>query len=204
LDLLDQRKMAYFGGGRDLSKAHKPLIIERNGLRIALLGYNEFFPRSFEADFDKPGIAWSEDEQVQLDIRTARAEYHADLVIPFMHWGWEGEQIASARQRALARLMIDAGADAVIGGHPHVVQDAEQYQGKPIIYSLGNFVFDGFSEPVNNIGWLLRLEADRSGVQAWRAFEAHIDSQGTPHPAKPTASLCWRKGQTEATVCSIH
>jgi len=122
-------------------------------------------------------------------------------VIPFMHWGWEGEQIASTRQRALARLMIDAGADAVIGGHPHVIQDVEQYKGKPIIYSLGNFVFNGFTEPVNNTGWLLRLEADRSGVQAWRAFEAHIDSQGTPHPAKSTASLCWNRGQEKAMAC---
>lgn len=204
LDLLDQRKMAYFGGGRDLSKAHKPLILERHGLKIALLGYNEFFPRSFEADFDKPGIAWSEDEQVQYDIRRARSEYHADLVIPFMHWGWEDEQIASARQRALARLMIDAGADAVIGGHPHVIQDVEEYKGKPIIYSLGNFVFNGFTEPVNNTGWLLRLEADRSGVQAWRAFEANIDSQGTSHPAKSTASLCWSKGQEKAMACLSH
>jgi poly-gamma-glutamate capsule biosynthesis protein CapA/YwtB (metallophosphatase superfamily) len=70
-------------------RAHTPLIIERKGIRIAFLGYNEFFPRSFEADFDKPGIAWSEDKQVQLDIPTARNRYHADLVIPVIHWGWE-------------------------------------------------------------------------------------------------------------------
>jgi poly-gamma-glutamate synthesis protein (capsule biosynthesis protein) len=178
-----------------------PLVIERNGLRIALLGYNEFFPRSFEADFDKPGIAWSEDEQVRLDIQTARTRYHADLVIPVMHWGWEHEKLASARQVQLARLMIDAGADAVVGGHPHVTQNVDQYQGKPIIYSLGNFVFDGFADPDSNTGWLLRMEADRSGVRSWRTYVAHMDSKGTPHPDIKSAGLCWERGQEKAAAC---
>ena len=200
LDLLERQKISYFGGGRNLAQAHTPLVIERNGLRVALLGYNEFFPRSFEADFDKPGIAWSEDEQVRFDIRTARANFHADLVIPVMHWGWEHEGLASARQMQLARLMIDVGADAVVGGHPHVTQNVEQYQGKPIIYSLGNFVFDGFSDQENNTGWLLRMEADRSGVRAWRTFVAHMDGKGTPHPVQ-RPGLCWERGQEKASAC---
>ncbi|HEX8957834.1 MAG TPA: CapA family protein, partial [Burkholderiaceae bacterium] len=122
LGLLDHAGIAHFGGGYNLSEAHAPLIVERKGLRIALLGYNEFMPRSFEADADAPGTAWSEDEQVAADIRRARGEYHADLVVPIMHWGWENERVANSRQRQLAHLMIDAGADAVIGGHPHVTQ----------------------------------------------------------------------------------
>ena len=83
------------GGGRNLREAHRPLIIERKGVRIALLGYNEFFPRNFEAGIDHPGSAWSDDEQVVADIRRARTEDHADLVIPFMHWGTEGETVAN-------------------------------------------------------------------------------------------------------------
>jgi poly-gamma-glutamate synthesis protein (capsule biosynthesis protein) len=204
LDLLERQKISYFGGGRTLTLAHTPLVIERNSLRVALLGYNEFFPRSFEADFDKPGIAWSEDEQVRLDIRTARTRYHADLVIPVMHWGWEHENLASSRQVQLARLMIEAGADAVVGGHPHVTQNVEQYQGKPIIYSLGNFVFDGFDDQDSNTGWLLRLEADSNGVRAWRTFVAHIDSKGTPHPVPQSTGLCWERGQEKATACANH
>lgn len=200
LGLLARHQIPYFGGGVDLRAAHAPLIIERNGLRIALLGYNEFLPRNFEADTDKPGIAWSEDEQVRLDILDARRRYRADLVIPFMHWGWENEPQASPRQRQLARLMIAAGADAVIGTHPHVTQDIEHYQGKPIIYSLGNFVFDGYTEARNNTGWLLRLELDRQGVRQWRTFVARIDRHGTPHPA-PAAGACWQRGQPEAQPC---
>jgi poly-gamma-glutamate capsule biosynthesis protein CapA/YwtB (metallophosphatase superfamily) len=129
--------------GAILAEAHKPLWIERKGVRIAVLSYNEFKPRSFEAGANWPGIAWSEDDHVISDIRAAKAA-GADLVIPFMHWGWEKETTPSQRQRQLAHKMIDEGATLVVGGHPHVTQGAETYKGKPIIYSLGNFVFDGF------------------------------------------------------------
>ncbi|AFL72137.1 CapA family protein [Thiocystis violascens] len=201
LDLLGQAGIGWFGGGSDLSRAHRPLVIERHGLRIALLGYNEFLPRSFEADYDKPGIAWSEDEQVQLDIAKAREVFQADLVIPIMHWGWEHETAASPRQRQLARLMIDAGADAVVGGHPHVTQDIEQYRGKPVIYSLGNFVFNGFTEAINTTGWLLRLDLDRAGVRRWRIVIAHLDAEGIPHPAPSPEEVCWERGQENPLPC---
>lgn len=201
LGRLGKYGVAYFGGGHTLAEAHAPLLVERKGLRIALLGYNEFFPRSFEADFDKPGVAWSEDEQVVLDIRRARSEHHADLVIPVMHWGWEHERLASDRQRRLARLMIDAGADAVIGGHPHVTQDVETYRGKPIVYSLGNFIFDGFDDAASNTGWLLRMELDKGGVVGWQTFVAHLDKEGVPHPGKGKDGQCWLRGMTEAGKC---
>ncbi len=182
LHLLDEQGLSYFGGGRNLRHAHTPLLIDRNGLRIAFLGYNEFLPRSFEADVDRPGHAWSEDEQVVLDIRNARSLHRADLVIPYMHWGFENEPVANLRQRRLARLMIDAGADAVVGSHPHVIQDIEYYRGKPVFYSLGNFVFDGFIDKKNQTGWLLKLELDHQGVRSWHTKEVRIDRNGIPHP----------------------
>lgn len=183
LGLLKQSGLGYYGGGYNLKEAHTPLMLERHGLRIAVLGYDEFQPRNFEADHDRPGVAWSEDEQVVRDIVDARRVWKADVVIPVMHWGWE-EPIANARQRALARLMIDAGADAVIGGHPHQLQDTEQYKGKPIFYSLGNFVFEGFPDPVNNLAWVVRLNIDRQGVRDWLAHTVKIDKQGLPHAQK--------------------
>jgi poly-gamma-glutamate synthesis protein (capsule biosynthesis protein) len=201
IDLLGRAKIGVFGGGRNLAEAHTPLIIERKGLRVALLGYDEFFPRNFEADTDKPGVAWSEDEQVRHDIAAARSVYHADLVIPFMHWGIEHEPLADARQRTLARVMIDAGADAVIGSHPHVTQDVETYRGKPIVYSLGNFVFDGFSDEDNITGWLLRLELDRDGVRSWNTIIARIDREGIPHPRPDLPAQCWERGATQTHAC---
>ena len=183
LGLLKQSGLGYYGGGNNLKEAHTPLIFERQGLRIALLGYDEFQPRNFEADHDRPGIAWSEDEQVVRDIAEARSVWKADVVIPVMHWGWEAA-VANTRQRQLARLMIDAGADAVIGGHPHQLQDTEEYKGRPIFYSLGNFVFEGFPDKVNNTGWAVRMVLDRQGVRSWQAHTVRMDGQGLPHAAK--------------------
>ena len=188
------------GGGRDLAAAHAPVLLEKHGLRIALLAYNEFKPRRFEAGANWPGIAWSEDSRVLADIRAARAA-GADLVIPFMHWGWERETEPSARQRQLARLMIDAGAAAVVGSHPHVTQGADLYRGKPIIWSLGNFVFDGFELPAAKIGWLLALTLDREGVVTWETHAAQIDATGTPSPLPGARTPCGRRGQLAASDC---
>lgn len=179
-----------FGGGRNLAEAHEPLWIHRNGLTIAVLGYNEFKPRSFEAGPDSPGVAWSEDSQVVADIRSAR-QAGADLVIPFMHWGWERERQPTARQQRLARLMIDNGADVVVGGHPHVTQGVDMYRGKLIVYSLGNFVFDSFDDvPGGQTGWVLRLTLGQRGLLAWDTRLAQIDTEGTPHPVPGGRSPC--------------
>jgi poly-gamma-glutamate capsule biosynthesis protein CapA/YwtB (metallophosphatase superfamily) len=201
LVLLQQAGIAQFGGGSNLSEAHTPLIIERKGLRIALLGYNEFMPRSFEADFDAPGVAWSEDEQVVGDIRKARTVYRADLVIPVMHWGWENELTANDRQRQLARVMVDAGADAVIGGHPHVTQDIEHYRGKPIVYSVGNFVMKETDNNNQRRGWVLRLKLDKQGVRSFDTRIAQISFDGIPTLDRTAASPCWNRGDAGVGQC---
>ena len=201
LSLLDRSGIGRFGGGRDLREAHAPLVLERKGLRIALLGYNEFMPRSFEAEARAPGIAWSEDEQVEDDIRAARAVHRADLVIPVMHWGWENDRVATARQRDLAQRMVAAGADAVIGGHPHVTQEVEVHRGVPIVYSVGNFMIDALDNPAQTRGWVLRLELDRGGVRSLRTDAVQLDRSGTPHPAPREATPCWRRGDSAVSTC---
>lgn len=204
LGLLKQSDMGQFGGGHNLSEAHTPLIIERKGLRIALLGYSEFMPRSFEADYNAPGVAWSEDEQVVADIKKARTVYRADLVIPVMHWGWENELTSNARQRQLARTMVDAGADAVIGGHPHVTQEIEHYQGKPIIYSVGNFVMKETDNANQRVGWVLRLQLDKQGVQSFDTRVAQISFDGIPQLDREAASPCWQRGQSGVELCRLN
>ena len=203
LGLLRKTGLPYFGGGDDASEAHAPLILERNGLRIALLGYVEFKPRSFEAGAHLPGVAWSgEDDQVIEDIVAARRDHHADIVIPVMHWGWEDEPNPSPRLRAFARRMIDAGADMVVGGHPHVTQGAEHYKGKPIVYSLGNFLFNGFDTEATTTGWVLSARIGRDGVRSWRTYVAKLDAQGVPHPAFDAASPCGRAGEAQVRSCT--
>ena len=203
LALMDKAGLPYFGGGRDATAAHAPWIVERNGVRIALLGYVEFKPRSFEADASRPGVAWSgEDDDVIEDIIAARRVHRADIVIPFMHWGWEDEPDPSPRLRAFARRMIDAGADMVVGGHPHVTQGAEYYRGKPIIYSLGNFLFNGFDTPATTTGWVLSARVDRTGVVDWRTHVARLDANGVPHRDPTASSPCASPDRKVVNQCA--
>ena len=203
LALMDTAGLPYFGGGRDATAAHAPWIVERNGVRIALLGYVEFKPRSFEADASRPGVAWSgEDDDVIEDIIAARRVHRADIVIPFMHWGWEDEPDPSPRLRAFARRMIDAGADLVVGGHPHVTQGAEYYRGKPIIYSLGNFLFNGFDTPATTTGWVLSARVDRTDVVDWRTHVARLDANGVPHPDPTASSPCASPDRKTINQCA--
>jgi poly-gamma-glutamate capsule biosynthesis protein CapA/YwtB (metallophosphatase superfamily) len=201
LSLLTKNNIAQAGGGMNLSEAHTPWMVERNGIRIAILSYNEFMPRSYEAGPHTPGVAWSEDEQVVDDIRRARRIYQADIVLPFMHWGWENEPKANLRQRQLAKKMIDAGADAIIGGHPHVTQDLEIYKGKPIIYSVGNFIMKETDNDQQRVGWVLRLNIEKTGVNGFDTHVARINQDGVPSYDKKTPSPCWTNTWPQERMC---
>jgi poly-gamma-glutamate synthesis protein (capsule biosynthesis protein) len=203
LTLLEKAGIRRFGGGRDCRESRLPLILDRNGLRIALLGYNDVQPREFEAGPTWPGVAWAVDEQIVADIKAARSEHKADIVIPFVHWGWEYEP-ANDRQKALARLMIESGADVVVGGHPHVTQEVEYHQGKLIVYSVGNCVFDGFDPGPSRQGWILRLRVDKLGVVAWDTVPLQIDDKGTPHIDRETESPAGLRGVETMTMRSAR
>lgn len=189
------------GAGRDLVEAHRALIVERQGVRIGLLGYLDFFPRWFAAAPGLPGVAWLDPRQVAADIADARAR-GAEVVIVIPHWGEEHQPQANEHQRSRARAIIDAGADAVIGGHPHVVQDYEIYRGKPILYSLGNFVFDGFSDEDNITGWAVFATVDRAGVSAIRTRVVRLDGHGAPAPDASKSGPCWTRGEAQMTRCA--
>ena len=200
LGLLEAARLPCFGGGRNASAAHEPLIVERNGIRIALLGYVEFKPRSFEASATRPGVAWSgEDEQVLRDV--VAAGRRADIVIPFMHWGWEDEGSPSPRQRAFARRLIDAGAAMVVGSHPHVTQGAESYRGRPIVYSLGNFLFNGFDNEATTPGWILEARLTHAGVARWRTRVVRLGEHGVPRLDPLAASPCGDPGSDVVRAC---
>ena len=202
-ELFERDHLKYFGGGRNLADAHRPLVIELHGLRIAVLGYNEFRPREFEAGVNRAGVAWSVDERVLRDIRLARSQAKADIVIPFMHWGEEEESMPSERQRTFARAMVDAGADLVVGGHPHITQGAEYHRGHLIVYSLGNFVFDGWptDSPCRD-GWLLELELEKQGLVKWKTLVVRADDQGIPHPQPNAKSPRGRAGDPQVALDS--
>lgn len=189
-----------FGGGRNPPEAHRAVMVERGGVKLALLGYLDIFPRWFAVAPGMPGAAWLDEDQARLDIARARAA-GADVVVVVPHWGTEYAPRANQRQRRIARTLLDAGADAIIGGHPHVVQDYELYKGKPIVYSLGNFVFDGFEDEDTLTGWAVFVDFDRKGVVALTTRSVHIDPKGSPEPLIGGNGPCWQRGRVAMTTC---
>ena len=185
LDAFDRQGLRYFGGGKNIRSAHEPVVLHVKGKRIAVLGYDIFQPRSFEALHDKAGVAWGEPDFIAQDIARARQHHRADIVITYPHWGWENEKKGNAQQQALAHWMIDSGADAVVGGHPHVTQNVEVYKGKPIFYSLGNFMFNGFNDKESNTGWVLKLTIGAAGDMDWKIHQVGLNRLGIPTDLGP-------------------
>ena len=140
IDHLTEQEIVVSGGGKSLEEAHALRIVTVRGVRVGFLSYLGLFPSILPLTSDEPALAMAELPLVKRDVRAARPL--VDLLVVSMHAGKEYRFKHSARQRQIARTAIDAGADAVIGHHPHVVQDSEVYRGKPIFYSLGNFIFD--------------------------------------------------------------
>ncbi|NBT66764.1 MAG: CapA family protein [Betaproteobacteria bacterium] len=180
MGLFEKAQLKYFGGGKDLRSAHEPFIVDVKGKRIAILGFDIFLPRSFEALPDRAGVAWGEDDYITADIQRARNFYKADFVVTFPHWGWENEKNSSPEQQRLARLMIDSGADLVVGGHPHVTQNIEIYKNKAIFYSLGNFIFNGFKDKEATTGWALEFHIKKDSSVDWKIHEAILNRYGIP------------------------
>jgi poly-gamma-glutamate synthesis protein (capsule biosynthesis protein) len=136
-----------FGAGKDLAAARAPAVVEVDGVQVAILGYDAIPPTSYWATATTPGSAPLTEAYVKADVAAARAA-GAQVVVVYPHWGVEYTSGPSASQRRLAHAMIDAGADIVIGNHPHWAQAMEVYKGRPIWYALGNFTFDQtWSEP---------------------------------------------------------
>ena len=134
------------GAGKDITAARAPSFIDVGDIKVALFGYDTI-ARYYKADGDTPGSVQMSKTGMKADIKRAR-QAGADVVIVMPHWGTEYDPTPFPGQRDLAHAAIDAGADLVIGNHAHWAGAMEVYEGKPIWYALGNFVFDQtWSEP---------------------------------------------------------
>ena len=156
LDSLERLRAAGIqpvGAGQNSLAAHYPLLVRVGSLRIAFLAYVNIDPKEATAGVDRPGVAWLDPGQALTDIRFARPL--ADLVIVCPHWGVEYALQPTREQVDLAHQMIDAGADMIVGSHPHVVEPVEKYHDHWIAYSLGNFIFDQ-EGPNTHRGYLLK------------------------------------------------
>lgn len=140
-DTLKSAGIPYVGAGNNITEAREIKFFEVKDKRIACLGASRVIPETdWNAYSNKPGMLTTYDPAMLVeDIKTAKSQ--SDFVVVYVHWGVEKQNSPKEYQRGLAKQYIDAGADLVVGSHPHVLQGIEYYNGKPIIYSLGNFMF---------------------------------------------------------------
>jgi poly-gamma-glutamate capsule biosynthesis protein CapA/YwtB (metallophosphatase superfamily) len=185
LATLDAAKIRHFGAAESLAQARTATVVEVKGIKLAFLGYFFLGDRNIEppeviAVEGTPGVAGHFKELTTLqqwvteDIKAAKAK--ADLVIPFFHWGREGFTQPEPYQLTLAHAAIDAGAAAVIGSHPHVLQGMELYKGVPIVYSLGNFVFGGNWNPKDKKTAMVELTVSKKKVESVAVIPAYSDA----------------------------
>jgi poly-gamma-glutamate synthesis protein (capsule biosynthesis protein) len=117
----------------------KITVYEKNGVKIGLIGVNTLGPLEEGVDL--------QNFMSELRVNIQALKERTSLIIVSFHWGKENKYNPTPEQRRLGRFAVELGADLVLGHHPHVLQPYEIYQGKCIVYSLGNFVFGGNSNP---------------------------------------------------------
>lgn len=163
--------------GRD----RDPVFTEVAGKKVAFLGFNE-------VDI-QDGVSQAQYENVQKKIQFARER--ADLVFVQFHWGNEYTRTPSENQKKLAYLSIDAGADLVLGNHPHWWQPSELYKEKLIVYSHGNFVFDQMWSAETREGLVGKYTFQGNKLLEHEFLPVRIEDYGQPH---------WLKGEEKKHI----
>ncbi len=159
----------YFGGYYNSPDTY--YIKEINGFKIAFFGWNE--------------AGGGGTKTVVADIKKVKEKELADFVVVMPHWGAEYKTIANDNQKKAAADFIGAGADLIVGSHPHVIQGAEDISGKPVFYSLGNFVFDQYfsKEVVSGLSVKLTLKRNKNGGvdSSYRLVPIAITQRSQPY-----------------------
>ena len=171
------------GIGRDAAAAYKPYYREVRGHRVAILGASQIRDRTlaaWTAGVSSPGIASAYSQRLVSAVREARAR--AEVVVVYVHWGIEGQRCPSGEQRALAAKLSEAGADAVVGTHAHLLLGGGFLGRTYISYGLGNFLWWRDGAFSNDTG-VLELTFRGRRVVAAKLSPARIDSSGAPIPA---------------------
>jgi poly-gamma-glutamate capsule biosynthesis protein CapA/YwtB (metallophosphatase superfamily) len=136
--------MSYIGAGSNAKEAYKSKEVMIKGKKFRFLAFSRVLPStSWTAGKNSPGLANGYNLNLIEDIVSRESKW-CDYLMVYMHWGKERSQHPEPYQVNYAQTMIDAGADVIVGSHPHVLQGFQYYKGKPIAYSLGNFLFPDY------------------------------------------------------------
>ncbi|MCC7492305.1 MAG: CapA family protein [Fimbriimonadaceae bacterium] len=164
------------GAGADRAAAVTPTVLTRPGLRVAWLAYTDW-PGSARAD-ESPVLATVDDATFDQEIAAAAAA--AEVLVLSVHWGTEYRRSPDPRQRALAARAVAAGADLILGHGPHVAQPVELLAGRPVVYSLGNALFDRDDERYSS-GLLVRVRLAPDHAELLQTVRLRL-REGRPEP----------------------
>jgi poly-gamma-glutamate synthesis protein (capsule biosynthesis protein) len=173
------------GAGKDRSEAHRMQIVVRRGVRVGFLAYLGLLPALIPESDTAPSLSMAGLDVIRREVRAARGR--VDVLIVSLHAGKEGSTTPTSIQRSFAHAAIDAGADLVIGHHPHVWQPLERYHQHTICYSLGNFVF---STTGRGTGAMLEAVLNKKGCVSARLVPLVLNG------AQPT--LPWMRQQAHS------
>jgi poly-gamma-glutamate capsule biosynthesis protein CapA/YwtB (metallophosphatase superfamily) len=178
---LDSNGILSVGAGQSLSAAREKTVLQVKGVKVAFLAYSVTLPVEFFAAADRAGTAPGYPRYCREDITQAKAS--ADYVVVSFHWGIEGADTPHYSQVTTARSAIDAGADIVLGHHPHVLQGIERYKKGIIFYSLGNFAFGSLS-PAADRSVIARITLDK-GIKAVELVPLNVLNSEVRFQPKP-------------------
>lgn len=187
MDNLDDAGMQHSGSGNDDREAFAPAYIESKGMTVAFVSVTRVVPEvSWKADRNHAGVAEAY-SPTRAEATIKEAKQNADMVVVMVHWGEEKKDTPIASQTDLGHRFIDAGADLVIGSHPHVLQGFEAYKGKWIAYSLGNFVFSTTALSKTSETGILNAECNKDGACSLK-FLPMFATNSQPAPMEASAS----------------
>ena len=158
--------------------AAKPAIVEHQGYRVGFLCFSDVGPDDMAATDTKSGILLASDPEFETIVQNAAREVNA-LIVSF-HWGDEYKLVHNDRQEMLAKKAIENGAVMIAGHHPHVAQDIGKHNDAPIIYSLGNFIFDQAFSKETMQGMFVTAELKGTKVREVTPYTVLLDSTYTP------------------------
>lgn len=185
LKALSRHGIPAVGGGKDRAQAEKLHIVTVRGLRVGFLAFTSTFPQEAWARKNKPGVAYSDFGRFPGVVSASRDD--CDVLIVSFHGGTELAEEPNEIQEAFAHAAVDSGADLVIGHHPHVLQEVEIYKDKPILYSIGNFLFVS-PTPSTRVTVVVRAQLSSAGVDLLDFIP--VDTRwGRPVPADEAQSI---------------
>jgi poly-gamma-glutamate capsule biosynthesis protein CapA/YwtB (metallophosphatase superfamily) len=173
ISYLDSAGVLHVGAGRDQEEARGPVVLSIKGRRIGFLGYYGGGEAPV-AQGTRCGVAPRSLDVIEDEIHALHVRNSVEYIVVTLHWGMEKAESPDAALESFAHRVIDAGADAVIGHHPHVLQGIERYKQGVIVYSLGNLVFGGNSRDTYDTA-LFEIRLQQEGP-AYRVIPLRVES----------------------------